>query len=169
MPTPLPKGQQIVVSHIRMKAGYHMDSMQMATDHYNIGITLQGHRTTITPAFSYSYQQGDVALMPPYLFHRTLAQFNEPYERIMIKFSPAFAEPFIRQMGQHSFNQLYETPVYHFSDESQRGCCFVCLQRFWKNIFQFSQPQIRFRFPHRFSMPLFTWKIISKSSLPWRK
>ena len=119
MPTPLPKGQQIVVSHIRMKAGYHMDSMQMATDHYNIGITLQGHRTTITPAFSYSYQQGDVALMPPYLFHRTLAQSNEPYERIMIKFSPAFAEPFIRQMGQHSFNQLYETPVYHFSDESQ--------------------------------------------------
>lgn len=88
MPTPLPEGQEIVVTHIHFKQQYHMDSMQMATDHYNIGITLQGHRRTITPAMSYSYQAGDVALAPPFLFHRTLAEFDEPYERIMIKFSP---------------------------------------------------------------------------------
>lgn len=119
MPTPLPEGQEIVVSHIRIETQYHMDSMQMATDHYNIGITLQGHRRTITPTMSYSYKAGDVALAPPYLFHRTLAEFNEPYERIMIKFSPKFVEPFIKQVGQHVFDQLYQTLVYHFTEEVQ--------------------------------------------------
>lgn len=119
MPTPLPEGQEIVVSHIRIEKQYHMDSMQMATDHYNIGITLHGHRRTITPTMSYSYQAGDVALAPPYMFHRTLAEFDEPYERIMIKFSPKFVEPFIREVGQHVFDQLYETLVYHFTKEVQ--------------------------------------------------
>ncbi|MBE5878253.1 MAG: AraC family transcriptional regulator [Lachnospiraceae bacterium] len=119
MPTPLPPGQQIVITHIHFKERYHMDSLQMATDHYNIGITLQGHRRTITPMYSYSYQAGDVALLPPYILHRTLADYDEPYERIMIKFSPAFVEPFIQRVGQHTFQQLYETFVYHFDTNSQ--------------------------------------------------
>ncbi len=119
MPTPLPQGQQIVVTHIHFKERYHMDSLQMATDHYNIGITLQGHRRTITPMYSYSYQVGDVALLPPYILHRTLADYDEPYERIMIKFSPSFVEPFIQRVGQHAFQKLYETFVYHFDGKSQ--------------------------------------------------
>ena len=119
MPTPLPQGQEIVVTHIHFKERFHMDSMQMATDHFNIGITLQGHRRTITPAYSYSYQAGDVALLPPYVFHRTLAEFDEPYERIMIKFSSKFVEPFIQAVGKHVFLSLYEIPVYHFTPQMQ--------------------------------------------------
>lgn len=119
MPTPLPSGQHIVITHIHFQEGYHMDSMQMSEDHYNIGITLQGHRRTITPIHSYSYQPGDVALMPPFMFHRTLSEYKEPYERIMIKFSPDFAEPFISKVGSHVFRRLYEKPVYHFSLKSQ--------------------------------------------------
>lgn len=120
MPTPLPEGQQIVITHIHFTERYHMDSMQMATDHYNIGITLQGHRRTITPICSYSYQAGDVALMSPYIYHRTLAEYDEPYERIMIKFSQKFAEPFIQEVGQHVFNRLYETLVYRFPQNTQQ-------------------------------------------------
>lgn len=119
MPTPLPSGQQIVVTHIHFKERYHMDSMQMSEDHYNIGMTLQGRRRTITSSHSYSYQVGDVALMPPFVYHRTLSEYDEPYERIMIKFSPSYVEPFIREVGQHAFNRLYDTPVYHFSKGSQ--------------------------------------------------
>ena len=119
MPTPLPQGQEIVVTHIHFKERFQMDSMQMATDHFNIGITLQGHRRTITPTHAYSYQAGDVALLPPYVFHRTLTEYDEPYERIMIKFSPKFAEPFIQAVGKHVFLRLYEVPVYHFAPEMQ--------------------------------------------------
>lgn len=136
MPTPLPQGQHIVVTHIYFKEQYHMDSMQMATDHYNIGITLKGHRRTITPTTSYSYKAGDVALMPPFVFHRTFSEFDEPYERIMIKFSPEFVEPFIQKLGQHTFQTLYETWVYHFSGEIQdkiKGIFFDILHEYQKN------------------------------------
>ena len=119
MPTPLPNGQQIVVTHIHVKGQYHMDSMQMATDHFNIGITLQGRRRTITPSHAFSYQAGDVALLPPYVFHRTVSEYDGPYERIMIKFAPEFVEPFLREIGQHEFNRLYQTYVYHFTQKSQ--------------------------------------------------
>ena len=64
MPTPLPEGQQIIVHHGLYEEFYRMDSLQMATDHYNIGFTLQGHRRTITPLCSYSYKVGDVAVAP---------------------------------------------------------------------------------------------------------
>lgn len=136
MPTPLSNGQQIIVDHRRFKEHYQMDSLQMATDHYNIGITLQGHRKTITPLYSYSYKAGDVAVAPPFMFHRTIAESDGPYERIMIKFSPAFAEPFIREVGQHTFNQLYDTLVYHFSPTSQRkikNMFFDMLSEYEKN------------------------------------
>ena len=119
MPNPLPQGQEITVHHGCFASGFRMDSLQMATDHYNIGITLHGKRRTITPTHSYTYQAGDVALAPPYMFHRTIAESNGPYERIMIKFSPKFVEPFIRELGQHVFDRLYETLVYHFTPESQ--------------------------------------------------
>lgn len=119
MPTPLPQGQQIVVTHIHFRERFHMDSMEMATDHFNIGITLQGRRRTITPSFAFSYQAGDVALLPPYIFHRTISESDGPYERIMVKFSPEFVEPFLCQVGQLEFNRLYQTFVYHFTAETQ--------------------------------------------------
>ena len=41
MALPLTPGQEIVVDHGYFREYYQMASMQMATDHYNIGITLQ--------------------------------------------------------------------------------------------------------------------------------
>lgn len=136
MPNPLPNGQEILVHHGHFESGFRMDSLQMATDHYNIGITLKGHRRTITPTHSYSYQAGDVALAPPYMFHRTIAESDGLYERIMIKFSPKFVEPFVRKVGQHTFDRLYETLVYHFTPESQekiRQIFFNMLTEYEKN------------------------------------
>lgn len=136
MPLPLSQGQQFTISHLYFPKPYQMDSLQMATDHYNIGITLQGHRRTITPLCSFSYQAGDVALVPPFLSHRTISESDGPYERIMIKFSPGFVEPFVRELGQHVFDKLYSTFVYHFSEESQhkiKGMFFDMLAEYKKN------------------------------------
>ena len=60
-----------------------------------------------------------MALLPPYILHRTISEYDEPYERIMIKFSPEFVAPFIREVGQLEFNRLYQTFVYHFAAKSQ--------------------------------------------------
>lgn len=136
MPFPLSEGQHFHITHLYFDKPYHMDSMQMATDHYNIGITLQGHRRTITPLQSYSYKAGDVALAPPFLYHRTLAESSGPYERIMVKFTPDFVAPFIKELGQPVFDQLYNTLVYHFEEETQnkiRNMFFDMLAEYKKN------------------------------------
>lgn len=119
MPTPMPQGQEIVVTHGCFEKHFQMSSMEMATDHYNIGFTLQGHRRTITPLYSFSYKAGNVAVAPPYMFHRTIAEDDGLYERILIKFTPKFVEPFIHVVGQPVFDQLYKTLVYHFTEETQ--------------------------------------------------
>ena len=136
MPNPLPADQQIIVHHGLFHEHYRMDSLQMSTDHYNIGMTLQGHRRTITPLYSYPYQAGDVAVAPPFMFHRTISESDGPYERIMIKFTPEFVEPFIKEVGAPIFRQLYETLVYHFTEESQhkiKTMLFDMLAEYEKN------------------------------------
>lgn len=136
MPFPLSDGQHFNITHLYFNEPYCMDSMQMATDHYNIGMTLQGHRRTITPNQSFFYQAGDVALAPPFLYHRTLAESSDPYERIMVKFTPDFAAPFIEKLGQPVFDQLYSNYVYHFTEETQdkiRTMFFDMLAEYQKN------------------------------------
>ena len=136
MPTPLQNGQQIIVTYGLFEEHFAMSSMQMATDHYNIGFTLQGHRRTITPLHTYSYQAGDVALAPPFMLHRTIAESAGTYERILIKFSPQFVEPFIQVLGQPIFDRLYDTLVYHFTKGTQekiKGMFFDMLNEYQKN------------------------------------
>ena len=136
MPNPIPNNQQIEVSYLYFDKPFSMDSLQMATDHFNIGFTLQGYRRTITPLHTYTYQAGDVALAPPYMYHRTLPNGKGPYERIMIKFTRQFVQPFIDQMGEHTFLRLYESLVYHFTKDSQkklRNMFFDILEVYKKN------------------------------------
>lgn len=119
MPTPLKPGTHIAISHSSYPAYFSMPSMDIATDHYNIGFTICGDRKTITPTCSFSYHAGDVTLLPPYIHHRTTFQSDAPYEKIMIKYSPDFVEPFIKQVGRKAFDYLNETKVFHFSLENQ--------------------------------------------------
>ncbi len=120
MPNPIPNGHQVEVSYLYFDKPFSMDSLQMATDHFNISFTLQGYRKTITPLHTYAYEAGDVALAPPFLYHRTLPNGDGPYERIMIKFTRQFVEPFIQEMGETTFLHLYESLVYHFTEASQQ-------------------------------------------------
>lgn len=65
-----------------------------------------------------------------------IAESDGPYERIMIKFSPQFVKPFIKEAGQHAFHQLYETYVYHFTEDVQnkiKGMFFDMLEEYEKN------------------------------------
>ena len=142
MPTPLLNGQQILVHHGYYEEHYQMKSLQMASDHYNVGMTLQGRRRTITPHFSYCYGIGDVALAPPYLLHRTIAESDGPYERIMIKFSHKFAEPFIQELGEDIFKSLYATYVYHFAPQAQDKIREILLDMF--SVYKSSTPYKEF-------------------------
>lgn len=119
MPDRLPEGKRITIKHNTRPADYRMPSMQMSTDHYNIGYVISGDRLTITPTQSFDYHSGDVAMAPPYLYHYTIPQSALPYESYIIKFSPDFIEPFVRRIGNYMIDELYEQKVCHFSRQSQ--------------------------------------------------
>lgn len=119
MPEKMPEGKHIIVQHKKLPADYRMQPMQMATDHYNIGYVLSGDRRTITPMQSFDYHAGDIAMAPPFLYHRTISESNIPYESYMIKFSPDFIEPFYQQIGKYIIDELYEQKVCHFTVQSQ--------------------------------------------------
>ncbi len=119
MPYPIPEGQSFTIEHALFPKGSSMPFMQMATDHYNIGYMISGDRRCITPMQTYDYHSGDVAMQIPYVYHRTVATTDAPYERILIKFTPEFAKPFLDHVGQHIFDELFRLKVCRFHTASQ--------------------------------------------------
>lgn len=119
MPLPIPEGKQITVEKNLRSGKYAMPSMEISTDHYDIGFTVSGRRKVLTLNESYTYGSGDVCLGTPYVYHRTVPQSDEPYENYLIKFTPRFIEPFINNVGKNIFNELYSRRVCRFSAEMQ--------------------------------------------------
>lgn len=119
MAIPLPNGTHIHVAHKSFDSHYSMPSMEMATDHYSIGYIISGDRKRITPTCSYSYHSGDVTVSRPFVYGRTISESEQPYERILVKYSPEIAAPFLEHFGQNHFDELYDTPVYHFNLETR--------------------------------------------------
>lgn len=120
MPIKIPDGQNITVKRRVLPADYQMPSMEMATDHYNIGFVITGDRRTITPLQSYDYHAGDVAMAPPFMYHRTISESDTPYDSYLIKFTPEFIEPFYELIGKNIIDELYEQKVCHFTIEGQQ-------------------------------------------------
>lgn len=120
MPYKLIDNKNITVQHKSLPSDYSMPSMQMASDHYNIGIVTSGDRRTITPNESFEYHAGYVSMIGPFILHRTLSLSKEPYEGYLIKFSPEFANPFIENGGHAIFDELYDKKIHHFSPENTK-------------------------------------------------
>lgn len=120
MPIPLPEGSSISVERKIREPGYSMPSLEMATDHYTVSYIISGERRTITPLCTYSYHGGNVAMSPPYAYHRTVPESATPCESIMIKFTPDFIAPFAEAMGQNVLETLFEERVCSFTDEGRK-------------------------------------------------
>lgn len=118
MAIPLREGTNIFVERKRFGKSYAMPSMEMATDHYSIGYTISGDRRTVMPTGTISYHAGDVSMLRPFIYHRTIAESEEVYERILIKFSPEYIEPFTKTVGQQVLDSLYDRHVCHFTKEA---------------------------------------------------
>ena len=119
MPIPIPEGKQITVQRNIYPHNFCMQSMEIATNHYDINYVVTGDRKMITPIQSYSYHAGDVSMGEPYTYHRTISESDTPYERYLIKFTPQFIDPFIQCIGKDIFNDLREQKLFHFSSLMQ--------------------------------------------------
>lgn len=113
------ESNRIYVERKMLGVSYSMPTMKMTRDYYEVGYIISGDRKTITPTEIYYCGAGSVGFTHPYIYHRTMAASDEPYERILIKFTLDFVEPFLQEMGQQMFDQLYEQRICHFSPDSQ--------------------------------------------------
>lgn len=120
MALPLREGTNIYIERKAFDADYVMPAMEMATDHYSLSYIISGDRATITPSGTFSYHAGMVTGSPPFRYCRTVSKSDEPYERILIKFSPEFAVPFIEQVGQQIFDGIYEQIFFTFPPEEHK-------------------------------------------------
>lgn len=121
MPMPIPTGKQITVQRDVYPYNFCMPTMEVATLHYDINYIISGDRKMITPSYSYSYHSGDVSMGEPFTYHRTISESNMPYERILIKFTPEFVDPFLKQVGMDIFGELYKQRLFHFSEQAREN------------------------------------------------
>ena len=119
MPEKLPAGVEISISRRSLPSDYKMPTMDMSTDHYSVGFLVSGDRRTITAQQSYDAHAGDVSMMPPYVYHRTVSLSTAPYESFLVKFSPRAAEPLVALMGPAYLSDLMEQKIHHFSSMIQ--------------------------------------------------
>ncbi len=119
MATPLSTDKHIWIKHRFFNADMSMESMEMATDHYEIGYTISGDRITITPTETYSFHAGNISMTPTYMYHKTIPGSDTPYESYLIKFSPTFIQPFMDVVGANVFNDLYEQRICSFTEDMQ--------------------------------------------------
>lgn len=120
MPVPMKKDAHINVERKRLGTSYSMKTLEMAMDYYELAYIISGDRKTITPTETYFSSAGSVVFTPPYIYHKTMAASDELYERILIKFTPAYVEPFIKEMGLPMFEQLYEQKICYFTEEARK-------------------------------------------------
>lgn len=120
MAIPMREGTHIHVERKILGVSYSMPTMQMASDYYEVGYIISGDRKTITPTETYYCGAGSVGFTPPYIYHKTMAASDEIYERILIKFTPDFVKPFISEVGQQVFDQLYEQRICYFPQHIEK-------------------------------------------------
>ncbi len=119
MAAPLRKGTHINVERKMFGVNYSMPAMEMAKDYYELGFILSGDRKAITPTETYYSHAGDVGTTLPYLYHRTISASDVPYERVLIKFTPDYIEPFIEEFGQQEFDRLYQQKICRFLEPTK--------------------------------------------------
>ncbi len=123
MPEKLPTGTEISISRRSLPADYQMPIMGMSTDHYALGFLLSGDRRTITPRQTYDAHAGDVSMMAPFLYHRTVSLSDAPYESYLVKFTAKAAEPLTQLMGPSFLDELTERKIHHLPPAAGQRLC----------------------------------------------
>lgn len=120
MPVSLKRNENFNIQHKRLAGDYKMNGLEIATDHYNIGYVVSGDRKTVLLDGYYTVHAGNVTMMAPYVYHRTVSLSEVPYERYQIKFSPGIVEPLIREIGQPAFDRLNACKVFALEEKTRQ-------------------------------------------------
>lgn len=91
----------------------------MTKDYYEIGYIISGGRKVITPVRTYDAVKGMVGITHPYIYHKTVAITDEEYQSILIRFTQAFVEPLVREVGRTIIDRVNAQTIFQFSEKSQ--------------------------------------------------
>ncbi|MCR4922387.1 MAG: AraC family transcriptional regulator [Lachnospiraceae bacterium] len=115
MPLKMPDNENITISKRELPGDYRMPQMEMARTHYSLGFVISGDRCSITPKQKFTYHAGDVSLMPPLVYHRTIPQSDAPYINYLVKISMECKERFCSFVDRNIWESLFEQKVCSFS------------------------------------------------------
>ena len=119
MPLPLKPGYQFNFERIVRPSLYEMTSAEAYTEFYGISYMVSGDRLIYSPTFTTIAQAGDIVFIPKNVYRRTTYISNEPYERILIKFSDAMIADLLKVIGANRFEELCQEHVIRFDKSTQ--------------------------------------------------
>ncbi|MBR5565099.1 MAG: AraC family transcriptional regulator [Roseburia sp.] len=122
------KTPQIYIVRNKSSAQVPIQTTEMTKDYFEVGYILSGGRKVITTDKTYEAYAGMVGITHPYIYHKTVAISDEPYECILIRFTRAFAEPLIQIVGRTVVEQLNAQTMFIFSEDSQKKIARMFLE-----------------------------------------
>lgn len=119
MPLPLKPGYNFNFERIVRPPHYEMPTADAYTDFYGISYMISGERLIYSPDFTTIVKAGELVFIPKNIYRRTTYISNEPYERILLKFTDGMITDLLNTIGVESFNELCQEHVLRFEKKAQ--------------------------------------------------
>jgi len=119
MPRPLKPGYNFNLEHLTRPPHYEMATADAYTDFYGISYMVSGERLIYSQDNTTIIQAGELSFIPKNVYRRTTYISNEPYERILLKFTDSMIEDLLKTIGINNFNMLCEEHVLRFEKNTQ--------------------------------------------------
>lgn len=119
MPLPLKPGYNFNYDHITRPPHYEMATAEAYTDFYGISYMVHGERLIYSPTFTTIVQTGEMVFIPRNIYRRTTYLSNEPYERILLKFTDSMVADLFAVIGEKSYQELCDEHIIRFEKNTQ--------------------------------------------------
>lgn len=141
MPLPLKPGYNFNYERITRPPHYEMPTAEAYTDFYGVSYMISGERLIYSPDFTTIVKAGDIVFIPKYVYRRTTYISNEPYERILLKFTDSMIDDLIKTIGVRNFNELCQEHVIHFEKSTQTKILSILneMEQEWNSYNEYSE------------------------------
>ena len=141
MPLPLKPGYNFNYERIIRPPHYEMATAEAYTDFYGISYMISGERLIYSPDFTTIVKAGEMVFIPKYIYRRTTYISNEPYERILLKFTDYMIDELLKTIGDKNFNELCQEHVIRFEKSTQTKILSILkeMEQDWNSYNEYSE------------------------------
>lgn len=141
MPYPLKPGFNFDYNRCIRPPHYEMTTAEAYTDFYGISYMVSGERLIYSPDFTTIVQAGELTFIPKNVYRRTTYISNNPYERILIKFTDKMVQGVIDTIGMKAYSELCTEHVIRFSDATREKVLAILaeMEQEWNSYNEYSE------------------------------